>query len=187
MPALQTESYFAGPWAAAMKGGIRGLRLLPRLSRLFLFGIRGHVCISFWPLCPCRCWPVCHQLSPLWGRLISPSLVALRTRVAVGHMGSSHLLGRDLWYSCQPRAASKRLLMHHVSCSSWTWPVSPLSHPVLLLGYLPWHPPDPAGRGPAPVSLGFLTHTCKRCILVHRFKCFCPKCNDKNLINFKGS
>lgn len=32
--ALQTEFYLAELWAAAIKGGIRRLRLLPQLSRL---------------------------------------------------------------------------------------------------------------------------------------------------------
>lgn len=41
VPPLQTESYLAGPWAAAMKGDIGGLRLLPWLSRLFTLGYLG--------------------------------------------------------------------------------------------------------------------------------------------------
>lgn len=126
---------------------------------------------------------LCHQVSPPWGRLHLWS--TLRSRVAVGHVGSSHLLGRDLWYSCEQRAAREWLLIHHVSCSSWTWPLSHLSHPVLPPGYLPWHPHDHVGRGPAPGTLGFRTHVCKRWILAPNTKCFCPKCDDKNLIIFK--
>lgn len=130
---------------------------------------------------------LCAASSPLCGTVISPSLVTLRTGMAVGPVGSSHLPGRDLWYSCRQRAASKQLLIHLVFCCSWTWPVSPLSQSVLPLDYLPWHPPGPVERGPVPGSLSFLTHMCKRWILAHSFKCFCPKHDDRNLINFKKS
>lgn len=170
-----------------MKGGIAGAEAAPVAEHLFTFRYLGTCLYLFLATVPMSLL-ACDTSSPLHGVDSSlHSLVTPRTRMTVGPVGSSHLLGRDLWYSCQQRAASKRLLIHHISWSSWTWPVSPLSQPVLPLGYLPWHLPDPVGSRPAPGSLGFPTHTCKCWILAHILMCFSPKRNDKKLINFKES
>lgn len=41
MAALQTEFYFAEPWAAALEGGIRRLSLLLQLGHLYISGCLG--------------------------------------------------------------------------------------------------------------------------------------------------
>lgn len=86
MAALQTEFYFAEPWAAGIEGGIRRLRLLSQLSHLYISGCLGTF-VSLSGHCVHVTGGLYTTSSPLCGVGSSLHLWS-----PVGHVGLNHFL-----------------------------------------------------------------------------------------------